>query len=246
MNKRHLISFATIFLLLIGCATVGEVSQGDEREGAQDHEGMLDKPVELEAITTGSALPTPDPILEALNEELNMNLRMNTFSSADDYFNQLNVRMAAGNLPDIIHVQDRQKMSEYAEKGMLLDLTPYVEQLQPSIDFVGEDNWRKGNLEGKQYGIPRIPDVPFATWWVRKDWLDELGLAVPTNLEELATVAEAFTLDDPDRNGQNDTYGLTGAGIAAFNGIFSAYNVGNLAAFILKITRWSIHCTIRI
>ena len=43
---------------------------------------------------------------------------------------------------------------------------------------------------------------------VRKDWLDKLGLAAPTTLDELYDVLYAFTYNDPDGNGKNDTYGL--------------------------------------
>ncbi len=42
---------------------------------------------------------------------------------------------------------------------------------------------------------------------IRKDWLDNLGLAVPTTSEELFTVMRAFTFNDPDRNGKHDTWG---------------------------------------
>ena len=43
---------------------------------------------------------------------------------------------------------------------------------------------------------------------IRKDWLDNLGLEVPTTPEELLAVAEAFTYDDPDGNGVDDTYAI--------------------------------------
>ena len=45
--------------------------------------------------------------------------------------------------------------------------------------------------------------------YVRKDWLDRLGLEPPETLEEYYEVIRAFTLDDPDGNGVQDTIGLT-------------------------------------
>jgi putative aldouronate transport system substrate-binding protein len=45
---------------------------------------------------------------------------------------------------------------------------------------------------------------------VRQDWLDNLGLAAPTTLEDVVAIAEAFRDDDPDGNGKDDTYGLLG------------------------------------
>ena len=49
--------------------------------------------------------------------------------------------------------------------------------------------------------------------FIRQDWLDNLGLKMPTTIEELKEVARAFTEDDPDGNGQNDTYGLAVDGV---------------------------------
>ncbi len=43
---------------------------------------------------------------------------------------------------------------------------------------------------------------------IRKDWLAKLGLKEPKTVEDLYTVAKAFTEQDPDGNGKKDTYGL--------------------------------------
>src|SRR5699024_8047840 len=58
---------------------------------------------------------------------------------------------------------------------------------------------------------------------VRKDWLDNLGMEVPTNLDELYEMAYAFTYDDPDGNGVDDTYGLTASGTWNLQDIFQAF-----------------------
>lgn len=42
---------------------------------------------------------------------------------------------------------------------------------------------------------------------IRKDWLDRLGLQVPVTLEDYYNVMKAFTLNDPDGDGKNNTYG---------------------------------------
>ena len=42
----------------------------------------------------------------------------------------------------------------------------------------------------------------------RQDWLSNVGLDVPTNLEEFEDVLRAFTFEDPDGNGKDDTWGL--------------------------------------
>src|SRR5690606_16251476 len=43
---------------------------------------------------------------------------------------------------------------------------------------------------------------------IRQDWLDNLGLELPETTDDLYEIARAFTEDDPDGNGQDDTYGM--------------------------------------
>ena len=64
--------------------------------------------------------------------------------------------------------------------------------------------------------------------FIRTDWLDNLGLEIPTTWEELYNVAHAFTYDDPDGNGVNDTFGLTGDGMGTLRYFFSSTGVSNI------------------
>ena len=64
--------------------------------------------------------------------------------------------------------------------------------------------------------------------YVRQDWLDKLGLEIPTTWEELYEVAKAFTEQDPDGNGVADTYGLTGDTIGNMRYFFSALGHTNM------------------
>lgn len=45
---------------------------------------------------------------------------------------------------------------------------------------------------------------------IRKDWLDKLGLQVPVTLDDYYNVMKAFTVNDPDDDGLNNTYGYGG------------------------------------
>lgn len=67
--------------------------------------------------------------------------------------------------------------------------------------------------DGSIYRIPGdVAEPACETLWIRQDWLDNLNLEVPTTLDELEEVMYAFTFDDPDGNGVDDTYGLGGDG----------------------------------
>jgi putative aldouronate transport system substrate-binding protein len=64
-------------------------------------------------------------------------------------------------------------------------------------------------VDGAMYGLPDPGQIPTTDGLViRKDWLDKLGLAMPKTLDDLLAVAKAFTENDPDGDGKNNTYGF--------------------------------------
>lgn len=62
--------------------------------------------------------------------------------------------------------------------------------------------------DGKQFLIPRTRYTIRAGIAIRNDWLDNLGLEMPETIDEFHEILRAFTFDDPDENGVDDTYGL--------------------------------------
>lgn len=186
------------------------------------------KKIRLEVIGTGSGLPTPDKdiIKQELDKALNIDLNLTLYPSNDDYLNQLNVRIASGNYPDLFLVGSQQ-MRTFSDQGLLLDLTKYKDKLTNVVNFIGENSLKKGMVNGKIFALAKAPSIPTGTYWIRKDWLDNLGLKAPTTIEELKAVSIAFTEKDPDGNGKKDTFGLTGASrsLGAFVPVFGAFGV---------------------
>lgn len=87
-----------------------------------------------------------------------------------------------------------------------------------------EDTVRSLTRQGEIIGMPRqiAPARAYPTY-VRQDWLDKLGLAAPTTIEEMEAMLKAFLEEDPAGNGQTipmGTYlpGLNGGLSAAFTG----------------------------
>ncbi len=68
---------------------------------------------------------------------------------------------------------------------------------------------------------------------IRQDWLNALGLEVPETTEEFFEVMRAFTFDDPDGNGEQDTIGY-GMGINNMGrGIYEAFDMGFFAPTVV-------------
>jgi putative aldouronate transport system substrate-binding protein len=172
----------------------------------------------------GASLPSAekDALRPVIEKDLNIELAMNVL---DEYDNKLNVRIAAGDFPDVFTL-NKQKKDDFAKRGVLLDLYPFRDKLPNVQKYLG-DIWNNGIENGKMYAIPGLPGQSprYYSYWIRKDWLAKLGLQAPKTLDELANVAKAFALNDPDGNGKRDTYGISGNGLASFDPIFGAYGV---------------------
>jgi putative aldouronate transport system substrate-binding protein len=65
---------------------------------------------------------------------------------------------------------------------------------------------------GKIMAIPSltVPDNSYSLMWIRKDWLDKLGLPVPHTVDEIEKTAQAFITQDPGKNGAGKTIGIVG------------------------------------
>lgn len=222
--KKHTWIKATISILaaaslLAGCST--NQPGAATSPGASTPEppkAVSNEPIALEIIENSGVIPAPDAdiIKQELDKALNTKLNVTSYAAEADYQNQLNVRVASSNMPDLFQIINRQSLAQLSQSGALLDLTPYVAKLDKVKSFLGEDGMKKGYLNGKMYAVPKATSIDYWTYWVRKDWLDTLKLPVPTTLDQLVEVAKAFTDNDPDGNGKKDTIGLTGGSGGGF------------------------------
>jgi len=124
------------------------------------------------------------------------------------YKEKFPVLMAAGDLPDMFQINAQSYLPQLVEAELVAPLDAALRT--HGKDVVG--NARDGHLafgqyNGKQYVIPGSYSLKYFAQNIRMDWLDNLGMDVPVTLEEFREVARAFTFDDPDGNGKDDTYG---------------------------------------
>ena len=88
------------------------------------------------------------------------------------------------------------------------------------MSYVPESIWPRLKVDGVLYGLPNMNVAGKYNIIYRKDWLDNLEKEVPTTMDEFTEVMRAFTEDDPDQNGVNDTYGYGNYGMQMFYGMF--------------------------
>lgn len=116
---------------------------------------------------------------------------------------KLNVLMATGDAPDIVFTYDMNTIYNYVKDGGLTEVGPLLDQYGPNLKkFLGDEVLSYGVFNGKQYTIPGKRSLPFTqSSYIRKDWLDKLGLQAPKTTEEFYNVMKAFKEKDPGHVG---------------------------------------------
>lgn len=140
---------------------------------------------------------------EAETFEKKTGIKIEYFNATTDFEQRL-ARAAAGNaLPDLIF-NDAVAIGQFIQLGI-------AEEIDPKT-IAGGDNlyptaWESTRYtDGKYYGVPTSAQT-FALF-VRKDWREKLGMPAPKTWSDVEKLAKAFTTQDPDGNGKNDTYGF--------------------------------------
>jgi len=136
---------------------------------------------------------------------------------------KMSTAIMSGDYPDIIQTTAADYKT-YVESGVIADITDVYEkyasdELKEYMAVDGGMTLEALEVDGRLYALPKVED-PFSgayMMFIRQDWLDNLGLKIPVTMDDLKAVAYAFTYDDPDGNGKNDTYGLALDGINIIN-----------------------------
>lgn len=149
-----------------------------------------------------------NPVVAEIEARTNTKLEF-TLVPAADLSTKYNLLVASGDVPDITRLNQFDYL-QYVDQGIYYDLSSMLnESNTPNlVKHVTPDQWDLMTYKGGIYGVPSIVWAGGRVYVLRKDWLGALGMDAPTNLVELKEVLRAFTQDDPDGNGKDDTYGL--------------------------------------
>lgn len=153
--------------------------------------------------------PSSDGAVQKKLEELTgKQVKINWAPNAS-YEDKTNITLAGSDIPQVMVIQGKTPgFVKNAEAGAFWDLTDKLEKY-PNLLTTFPDIQKNASVNGKVYGVFRGRSPMRAAVMFRQDWLDKLGLQPPKTTEDLYKVAKAFTEQDPDGNGQNDTYGIT-------------------------------------
>ncbi len=158
-------------------------------------------------LTYGNPPPTDGPGLKMLNERFNIDFKP-SFIPQGSYTEKLSAVIAGGDIPDIIAFfgPQTQLFNKWAAQGAFLPVNDLVQGYQ-TFSYVSNAVWNAVQVKGKRMGLPQYYPPYALTPSIRQDWLDNLGLKMPTSYDELKQVALAFTNGDPAKDGKKH-YGI--------------------------------------
>ncbi|QJC50401.1 extracellular solute-binding protein [Paenibacillus albicereus] len=169
---------------------------------------------------TDKTLPEGDSVsnnqyTRYLKEKYNINVIVDwTAATGNDFKQKVSLTIASGKLPDGMVVDDRSYMTKAAASGLLYDITDLFQQVQSQqvkdiMESTGGRAMENASYKGRMVSLPNITVDTDGVHllWVRKDWLDKLGLPVPKTAADIEKTAKAFK--DGKLGGAN-TIGIAG------------------------------------
>ncbi len=149
------------------------------------------------------------PVWQEAGRKTNIYLEGTLAQSNSNEDEAFNLMISSGKLPDIISFGRGSDLEKLGRDGGLIPLNDLIAEYAPHIQEMldADPAFRQvaTSLDGNIYTIPKNFELVSAEfYWVRQDWLDILGLEVPTTVDELYEVLTAFRNEDPNGNGLQD------------------------------------------
>lgn len=170
------------------------------------------EPVEITAVwqINPEVQLNDNPVIKAVEEKLNIKLKIEA-PPLNNYGDRVKMLVSTGDMPDLVHYGADIAATQWAQDGLILDVTDLIKDYPNLSANISKEQYGDCVFlpDGRIYGIPRPNSYDKWGFLINKKWLDKVGKAVPTTVEEFVDVCRAFTNDDPDGNGQADTFGAS-------------------------------------
>ena len=130
---------------------------------------------------------------------------------ANDSQYDTNVSMAIsmGSVPDMMVVSSQDEVEQLVGAGLIEDLTESYnncisDRIRKMYESYGDSLKDMVTYDGKIMALPEtnITDGPNLVW-LRKDWMDKLGLSEPHTIDDVVNIVKHFISEDPGNNGED-------------------------------------------
>lgn len=129
------------------------------------------------------------------------------------YDQKVAMSIASGNIPDVMIIDDLSTLKQLVDNDMIQDLTSAyktctsdkIKEIYNSYKGV----FTEATFDGKLMALPSTNISAGCNFlWLRKDWMDKLGLKSPQTLDDVENIIQQFIQKDPGGNGKGKTIGL--------------------------------------
>lgn len=247
--KKRVLSLILASLMLVGllasCGGTNDTPQnssdvqntqsgGDTQGGGNEQTGPASITFMLPAFYGGELQQNgSDKVIEAYEAYTGIHVDWQ-FVASDAYKDTFGLTlMDRANIPMAIVWQDAPNgtIITSAQQGAFWDLKPFIDSGDyPNLAQANENINEVFTVNGQLIGIYRSRDIGRLGFTYRKDWAEAVGITEdPKTVEDVYNMLHAFTYDDPDGNGKNDTFGLETCGqyVGWLDIIQTWFGVGN-------------------
>lgn len=188
---------------------------------------LVDEPTTLTVFVPANGEYSYEENLQTieLEEATGIHLEFITAAASDNIQEKLSVLFASGEMPDIIltgvsasNRYDKATEQSLGEQGLVIDLSEYIDTIsvgyKKAFDEVEGFREYVTTQDGSIYSLPNLDGSLHIQYncklWLNTEWLDNLGLSMPTTTDELYDVLKAFKEQDANGNGDpNDEIPLS-------------------------------------
>jgi putative aldouronate transport system substrate-binding protein len=220
-KKSALVSSAVAGTMLVSVACGS--SGGSTNNGAKETAGATKAPSAASAapatataqaplnltiaISQVGDIPAKGNVVEQTIEKLtNTKLDIQWIPSTA-YNDKINVMLASNEMPKLLRVVQGPTVVNAIESQLFWEVGPHLKDYK-NLSAQNPQFFQNIAVEGKIYGVPLYRNMGRGAYVYRKDWMDALNLQLPKTMDDWYNVVKALTLNDPDKNGKNDTYGI--------------------------------------
>ncbi len=154
-----------------------------------------------------------DQIIQQINDYCNVDLEINWVLN-DSLEERGTLELASPSTMPMIMTWGGSTVSSpvaaAARDGAFVNLNDYIWDAEkyPNLSQLDKDAAEALTMNGQLFAIPRSRELGRYGLSYRQDWADKLGLSEPKTPEDVFNMIHAFTYDDPDGNGKDDTIGM--------------------------------------
>lgn len=253
MKKKIALVLSSVFILsafLSSCGGTTDLSSttsgdksGEETVNSGSDAENSELPTLKIAVSLDPRAEDPNDMVweQEYNKSVGVNVEYITLPS-DAAGEKKNLMLASGDLPDVfMGLLNRTDIMMYKDQGLFLPVNDLIESDMPLLKEIYENypeyKTQATAPDGNMYGFPRIEEMfglvlNQGILSINQGWLDNLGLPMPTTLDEFRDTLTKFIEEDANGNGIADEIGLTFAGKGSNKAIGNWVNPNDIGQFL--------------